>query len=187
MGADASSRLQLTAVRLPVAWEHLGLPSPVSLGGVTLSEGPPGWGWEPVAPEFDSPIETIVPTTLAEAVLEPQVDHVVLMVPDLEAAVGVMATAGAAPRLRTTVRGRSMAFFRVGTVLEMIESPVRQPSLYGIALVTTEPLEVAALRLRALGNDVGDPHDAIQPGRRIMSIRGFEAGLALMSPETAVG
>ncbi len=78
-----------------------------------------------------------------------------------------------------------MAFYRVGTILEVIESPVRNPSLYGIALVTAEPLETAALRLRALGNDVGDPHDAIQPGRRIMTVRGFEAGLALMSPEGA--
>jgi hypothetical protein len=112
-------------------------------------------------------------------------DHVVLMVPDLEQAVAKLGDIGVSPRLRMQVRGRPAAFFRVGPLLEVIESPVRAPALYGVALVTEEPLEVVALRWRSRGRDVSDPRPAIQPGRRIISVRDTEAGLAVMSPDVA--
>jgi hypothetical protein len=107
------------------------------------------------------------------------------MVPDVEEAVITMAEIGLDPRLRMDVKGRPTAFFRVGPVLEVIESPVRGPSLYGVALVAEEPLEVVALRWRSLGREVTDPRDALQPGRRIFTVRATEAGLAVMSPDAA--
>ena len=38
---------------------------------------------------------------------------------------------------------------------------------------------------RARGLDVGDPIPAVQPGRRIFTVKGTEAGLAVMSPDRA--
>jgi hypothetical protein len=84
------------------------------------------------------------------------------------------------------VGGRPAAFFRVGPILEVIESPVRQPAIYGVALTSEESLETVALRWRSLGRDVGDPHRAVQPGRRIMTVRATEVGFAVMSPDRAV-
>jgi hypothetical protein len=84
------------------------------------------------------------------------------------------------------VKGRPRAFYRVGTILEVVESPVRAPALYGVALVTEESLQAVALRWRALGIEVGDIHAAIQPGRRIFSVGAVEAGLAVMSPDRSL-
>jgi hypothetical protein len=112
-------------------------------------------------------------------------DHVVLLVPAIEDAVRELADAAGSPRLRIEVKGRPTAFFRVGPLLEVIQSPVRAPALYGIALVTTEPLEVVTLRWRSRGLDVTDPRPAIQPGRRIFTVKGTAAGLAVMSPDGA--
>jgi hypothetical protein len=72
-------------------------------------------------------------------------------------------------------------------VLEVIESPVRAPSIFGVALATEEPLEVIVLRWRSSGFAVDDPRSAIQPGRRIVTVRGLDAGLAVMTPDRAVG
>ena len=83
------------------------------------------------------------------------------------------------------VRGRPAAFFRVGPILEVIESPVRRAALYGVVLTTEEPLESVVLRWRSMGRDVTDPKPAIQPGRRIFTVRATAAGLAVMSPDRA--
>jgi hypothetical protein len=114
------------------------------------------------------------------------VDHVVLLVPELGDAIGTLGRVGLEPRLRMPVGGRPAAFFRAGPVLEVIESPVRQPSLFGIAITAAEPLEAVALRWRSMGLSVGDIKPAIQPGRRIVTIHDLDAGFAVMSPDTDV-
>lgn len=174
----------LTTLRLPLPWDEFDLPSPLQTSATTLVEGPPAWNWDPSPPEL--PIEHCAPArgTSAEGW---DLDHVVLLVPELETAITALEAIGERPRLRMPVDGRPAAFFRVGPVLEVIESPVRQPSLYGLALTADEPLETIALRWRSLGRDVTDPRDAIQPGRRIMTVRATEAGLAVMSPDRAIG
>ena len=174
---------RLVTLQLPLGLERLGLPSPLAAGPTTLVEGDIAWAWEGAVPGFG--------ITECEAAAGSElegwtIDHVVVLVDDLEAAVAVMAAAGAAPRLRMDVRGRATAFFRVGPVLEVIESPVRAPAVFGVALTTTESLEVVALRWRATDIEVGDPRPAIQPGRRIMTVRGMDCGLAVMSPDRAV-
>lgn len=172
----------LTALRLPLPWNEFDLPSPLQTQATTLIEGDPAWAWSGELPDF--PIDRCgqVPGRAADGW---DLDHVVLLVDDLEAAIRKMAAIGEDPRLRMPVGGRPAAFFRVGPVLEVIESPVRQPSLYGLALTAQEPLETIALRWRSMGRDVTDPKDAIQPGRRIFTVRATEAGFAVMSPDRA--
>ncbi|MBT8197538.1 MAG: hypothetical protein KJP12_01355 [Acidimicrobiia bacterium] len=171
---------RLTTLSLPIAWESLGLPTTPVFGGVTLIDGPVGWGWEPEAPEL--PIAVVEPVT-GTSVEGWGVDHVVVLIDSVDETVETMADIGLTPRLKMEVRGRPAVFFRAGPVIEAITSPVRQSALYGVALVTDEPLETVALRWRSMGHDVGDPGPAIQPGRRILTVRGMEAGLAVMSPD----
>ncbi|MCB1246281.1 MAG: hypothetical protein KDB69_03335, partial [Acidimicrobiia bacterium] len=142
--------------------------------------GDPKWGWSPAAPAF--PIHTMDPPH-AVPVEGFTVDHVVLLVDDLDAAVATIGRAGLEPRLRMPVGGRPAAFFRAGPVLEVIESPVRQAALYGIAVTAVEPLGALALRWRSMDLSVGDVKPAIQPGRRIFSVHDLDAGFAVMSPD----
>lgn len=170
----------LETIQLPIPYETFGLPSPLQTRSTCLVDGPPGWGWDGVGAEFGIPTVTAVIGQPADGW---DLDHVVLLVPDIEAAVAVAQDTLGRPRLQTEVKGRPTAFYRVGPLLEMIQSPVRAPALYGIALVTIEPLEVVTLRWRSRGLDVTDPKPAIQPGRRIITVKGTEAGLAVMSPD----
>ncbi len=170
----------ITALRLPVLWDEFELPNPLQTPSTVLTTGDPAWAWEPAPPGLGVP-DCDVPR--GEPAPGWDVDHVVLLVPDIETATEVIGEAGASPRLRIEVKGRPTAFFRVGPLLEVIESPVRAPSLYGVALVTDTPLEVVALRWRALGREVTDPRPAIQPGRRILTVRSLDAGFAVMSPD----
>jgi hypothetical protein len=172
----------LTAVRLPLPWDEFDLPNPLQTGATALLTGEIAWAWKAATPSFGIGECDEVVGTVAEGW---GLDHVVLLVADLDEAVAEMESVGADPRLRLTVRGRRTAFFRVGPLLEVIESPVRAPALFGVALVTDEPLETVALRWRALGRDVTDPRPALQPGRRIMTVRATEAALAVMSPDRA--
>ncbi len=173
----------LTGLRLPLPWDEFDLPNPLRTRSTVLTTGDTAWAWSGHVPDMG-----IATCDAGEGVAEEgwDLDHVVLLVPDLEGAIGTLAGAGTSPRIRMEVKGRPTAFFRVGPLLEVIQSPVRKPSLYGVALVTEEPLEVVVLRWRSLGREVTDPRPAIQPGRRIFTVRATEAGLAVMSPERAV-
>lgn len=173
----------LTTLSLPIPWSELGFPDPLQTRATALTYGDIGWAWEPERPSF--PVTACVPRG-GEAVPGWDLDHVVLLVPNIEDAVTTLGRIELVPRLRMDVNDRATAFFRVGPILEVIESPVRAASLYGVALVTEEPLEIVALRWRSMGRDVSDPKPAIQPGRRIMTVRDVEAGLAVMTPERQV-
>jgi len=172
----------LTTVQLPIPWDAFGLPNPLQTRSTCLVDGPPGWAWQPTGPDLGIPV---VESRHGETAEGWDLDHVVLLVPDLETAIVELADTAGPPRLRVDVKGRPTAFFRVGPLLEVIQSPVRAPALYGIALVTTEPFEVVTLQWRSRGLDVTDPRPAIQPGRRIFTVKGTEAGLAVMSPDRA--
>lgn len=173
----------ITGIRLPIDWTAFGWPERPSLGGIVMSTGDPQWSWVPAAPAFPVAVDATQEGSDVEAF---SVDHVVLLVPDLDAAVATMGRIGLDPRLRMTISGdRPAAFFRVGTVLEVIEAPVRQTSLYGIALTHDGSLESLALAWRSLGLTIGDVKRAIQPGRRIMTVHDLDAGLAVMSHDGA--
>lgn len=179
--ADVS---RITTLGLPIDWTAFTWPATPSLGGVTLVTDDPRWAWEPAAPAF--PIRTM-DTASGDPIEGFSIDHVVLLVPDLDAAVSTMARIDILPRMRMTIRGgRPAAFFRVGTVLEVIQAPVRAASLYGMAATTDGSLESLALAWKGLGLEVGDITPAVQPGRRIMTVHGLDAGLAVMSADAAV-
>ena len=147
-----------------------------------MIDGSPGWAWEPQGPDLGIPtVEKFVGETAAGWDL----DHVVLLVPAMTDALAEIEKTLGGPRLLTEVKGRPTAFFRCGPLLEVVASPVRAPALYGVALVTTESLEAVVLNWRSRGLDVTDPGPAIQPGRRIFTVRGTSAGLAVMSPDGA--
>jgi hypothetical protein len=125
----------MIGLSLPIPWSEFGFPDPFQTTNTALSFGDIGWSWEPKAPAL--PI-LASDRTVGESITGWDLDHVVLLVPEIEDAVRRLEDIGLAPRLRMEVRGRPTAFFRVGPLLEVIESPVRAPAIYGVALVTEE-------------------------------------------------
>ena len=182
MSTAGTAQSSLVGIRLPIPWEMCGLPNPLATRSTVLTTGDPGWRWSGPPPALGVAGSDQVSGTAATGW---DLDHVVVLVAELDEAVAALVEIGRPPRLRMEVKGRPTAFFRVGTLLEVIQSPVRSAALYGVALVTEEPLEVVALRWRALGLEVTDPRPAIQPGRRIFTVGALEAGLAVMSPDRA--
>ncbi len=174
-------RPTLSALRLPLPWDEFDLPNPLQTRTTTLLTGEHAWAWTHDTPDLGIPTVDDVPHGATAEGWD--LDHVVLLVPDLDELVATMATIGLTPGLRMEVQGRPAAFFRVGPVLEVVESPVRGPAIYGVALVTEEHLETVVLRWRSMGRDVGDPQPALQRGRRIFTVRSVEAGLVVMSPD----
>ncbi len=169
--------MKLLGVRFPISWEAFGFPSTFAARGTVVGEGKVAWAWEGEPPGFG--IGAFDPPP-AEDAPGWEVDHVVLLVPEIERAVARLQEVGAGLRLRMDVRARPTAFFRVGTVLEVIETKVAVPGLYGVALASPEPLEEVAACWRADGHDVSEVRDAIQPGRRIFTVRGLDSGLVVM-------
>ena len=172
----------LTTIRLPLDLTTFGLPARLQDGETCLCEGDPGWAWQPEVPPLGV---SEVPTEYGDSVNGWGIDHVVVLVPDMDEAVATLEPALGRPRLRTSVDDRPTSFYRVGPLLEVIESPVRAPSLFGIALVTEMSLEETAMEWRERGLTVTGPHPAMQPGREIFTVKGTSAGFAVMSPDGA--
>ena len=115
-----------------------------------------------------------------------RVDHVVMLSPDLDRTVGELEAQGFDLRRRregdTPGGSKRQAFFRAGEpILEVVQAPegssvARAPDgparLWGLAFLV-EDMESAAA---TLGYLLGGPRDAVQPGRRIATLRP-EAGL----------
>jgi hypothetical protein len=115
-------------------------------------------------------------------------DHVVAFSPSLERTVAALKAAGLdLRRIRegpTAAGAQRQAFFRLGQpILEVIEHPPGTAAaedreaparFWGLAFVVADLAESA----RALGPRLGEVRDAIQPGRRIATVR-REAGLGL--------
>jgi catechol 2,3-dioxygenase-like lactoylglutathione lyase family enzyme len=118
------------------------------------------------------------------------IDHVVVTTPDLDRTVAALEAAGLqARRVRDAGRGDRairQVFFRLGDpVLEVVGPP--EPSGDGPARFLGLALTVADLdaTATALGQHVGEVKDAVQPGRRIATLRrsaGCTTALAFMSP-----
>lgn len=103
------------------------------------------------------------------------VDHVVAVTADLARTAAALGRAGLDERRRTD----SMAFFAVGpALLELVQRPgADPPSLWGLVLVVDE--------LDRPREHVGAARDAVQPGRRIATVRpgaGLGTAVALMTP-----
>ena len=121
------------------------------------------------------------------------VDHVVMLSPDLDATVAELRGEGFdLCRLRegdTPGGSTRQAFFRAGEpILEVVQAPEGTSAarggaarLWGLAL-TVEDMDAAA---DALGDLLGTPRDAVQPGRRIATVRpeaGLGPAVAFMTP-----
>jgi catechol 2,3-dioxygenase-like lactoylglutathione lyase family enzyme len=124
-----------------------------------------------------------------------RIDHVVLLSPDLDRTVEELRSDGF--ELRRIREGETpggstrQAFFRLGEpVLEVVEAPegtsvARNPEgparLWGIAFLVDDIDAVGA----ALGKLLGTPRDAVQPGRKIATLRpeaGLGPAIAFMTP-----
>lgn len=105
------------------------------------------------------------------------IDHVVALTDDMDRTLATLRAAGLALRRERRAPARQ-AFFNLRTlVLEVVEAQDREPALWG--------LTVAVEDLGALGPPVGEPRDAVQPGRRIATVpraAGLPTALAFMTP-----
>jgi hypothetical protein len=128
------------------------------------------------------------------------VDHLVAMTADLERTVAALEAAGLdLRRIReepTPAGAPRQAFFRLGAViLEVVQEPPEaieraggdHPAFFwGIALAAPD-LDATVARL---GDAVGEPRPAVQPGRRIATLRraaGLAAPVALITPPPPKG
>ena len=177
--ARGGASMKITAVRFPIDWGSFGLPASFLASGVSISTGPRGWAWDGDPPDVGVPL---VAPVEARSVSGLGLDHVVLLVPDLDGLIDSMARAGIEPRKRVIVKERPTAFFLVGALLEVIEEEsVDQSLLWGLSLETSESLDAVVDRWREAGHDVTDPHPAYQEGREIITVRDAGAGLAVMT------
>jgi hypothetical protein len=190
----------------PAAWQDAGFAVDDGgrcwLGDVAVSltpgtgTGVRAWAVEGIDGVVDGlPAIDLPPTEPVDAaVLHPNgttaVDHLVVMTPDLDRTVAALEGAGLeARRVREAESGGRpirQVFFRLGLpVLEVVGPP--QPSgdgparFFGLALTVADLDATAA----ALGDHLGEVKDAVQPGRRIATLRrsaGCTTALAFMSP-----
>ncbi|HEX5365960.1 MAG TPA: hypothetical protein VFW63_04770 [Acidimicrobiales bacterium] len=114
-------------------------------------------------------------------------DHLVVATPDLDRTTAALAAVGLAPRrTREAGGGRLQRFFRVGEVVLEVVGPAAPAGdgpakFWGLAVTVADLDAIVAL----LGDRIGRPHAAVQPGRRIATVRADEAvsvPLAMMSP-----
>ena len=155
-----------------VGWSLRGLPSDGSLHDV---DG---------IPTTRSDAGVAMPAGHANGVLA--IDHVVLLSPDLRRTVESLTTIGIEPRRERDAQlgGRSMrqVFFRAGEVIiEVVGSPETAsegPStLWGITYVVADIDATAAY----FGDRTAPVKDAVQPGRRITTLRHHELGISVRS------
>ena len=127
-------------------------------------------------------------------------DHVVAITPALERTVGVLEGVGLDLRLireePTPAGAPRQAFFRLGsTILEVVQEPAesiegagtdRPAFFWGLAFVAPDLDATVA----ELGDCVSEVRAAVQPGRRIATLRrsaGLALPIALMTPASSSG
>ena len=194
-------RPELDAIVLgdpPHVWQRLGFTvrdgNEVSLGGVRLclgadGDGIVGWSLRGLRRDADldglaaSPSDTPPPDPVEHPLGATGVDHVVALTPDLDRTVGKLTDAGFdLRRVREAGEGSRQAFFVLGPCLLELGGPADgDVRFWGITLVVDD-LDAAAERL---GDRLGPVKDAVQPGRRIATLRreaGVGVPVALMTP-----
>jgi hypothetical protein len=193
--------VQLGAVRLRLAGESAGRGiAGWSLRGISSTEldGLPttlaeGVGESPAAGPGAAEAAAEHPNGIAA------IDHVVAMTPALDRSVQALGDAGLdLRRIReepTPAGAPRQAFFRLGEViLEVVQEPehviasrgnggaARPARLWGLALLAPELDRTIA----ALGEHGGEAREAVQPGRRIATVKrsaGLAVPVALISPK----
>ena len=201
--SDGSHRL--VAIELgdqPAAWRAAGFDvdtrGRLRLGTtevvLTGRGGDPAWAVDGV----DEPIDGLpisaglgAPAVEAVAATHPngisRIDHVVVSTGDSDRTVAAFADAGLSPRRTREVtvgpRPVRQTFCWAGDVIIEIVGPLEPAAeadrsaaaFFGLALVADD-LDATAARL---GDLLGQPRDAVQPGRRIAGLRHREIGISL--------
>jgi hypothetical protein len=163
--------------------------------GAGPGRGLVGWSLrEPATTELDGLATTRSTAGLVEPRRHPngavRIDHVVVVTPDLERTFGALEAAGMKLRrvrdAGTPERPLRQGFFRLGEViLEVVggapdaDGPA---SFWGLVVVVEDIDRVAA----SLGEQLGSVKAAVQPGRRIATVRssaGLGLPVAFMTPE----
>jgi catechol 2,3-dioxygenase-like lactoylglutathione lyase family enzyme len=204
---------ELTLADEPGNWAALGFEvadARCRLGGVNLrftgkqpGVGIAGWALRDAASTDLDGLPTTISTSPAPAAALAQpngaiaIDHVVAASPDLDRSVTAMQAAGLdLRRVReepTPGGAPRQAFFRLGDeILELIQEPeemieraggpAHPVRFWGLALIV-EDLDSTLARL---GEHAGSARPAVQPGRRIATVRrsaGLAVPLALMSAD----
>jgi hypothetical protein len=171
----------------PEAWASLGFSArdgASRVGAVTIVPGADraGWGLEGGAVAGLPAVPVVEVGVVAHPNGAVMVDHIVVATPDLQRTLAALAAAGFDLRRTrdTELGGRPLrqAFYRAGeAVLEVVGPP--EPAGHGPAALWGVTITVADLDALAvaLGDRLGPVHDAVQPGRRIASLRS-SAGIA---------
>lgn len=183
----------------PEAWEALGFAAVdgvVALGGVRLrltasGGGIASWSLRGIEPDADLdglPTAAVSEVPLPEPVSHPvgavALDHLVALTPDFDRTAGKLRAAGLDyRRTRDAGSGFRQAFFVLGPCLLELGGPAEVPEarFWGLTLVVDD-LDAAADRL---GDRLGGIKEAVQPGRRIATVRraaGLGVPVALMTP-----
>jgi hypothetical protein len=202
---------ELTVADAPDSWSALGFAVDgdtcvvgevrIRLAGAEAGKGLAGWSLRNVdAVELDGlPTSRSERPPPGEAPAHPngiaELDHVVAITPALERTVAALEGAGLdLRRIReqpTPAGAPRQAFFRLGpTILEVVQEPPeanerggpdRPAFFWGLAFVAADLDATVA----DLGDAVGEVRAAVQPGRRIATLRrsaGLSVPVALMSP-----
>ena len=167
----------------------------IRLVGRQRATGIVGWSLRGLPHDFRRDELDGIPTTRSTAVPAPNaraehrngvtsVDHVVLLSPDLDRTVASLGAAGAYPRRERDAElgGRPIrqVFFRLGEVIiEVVGTPgsaAPGPStLWGITFAVADIDATAAY----FGDRTAPVKDAVQPGRRITTLRHQEFGMSV--------
>jgi hypothetical protein len=204
---DSGTQLvELTVGSAAGVWEQLGFDiqdGAITLGSTLIRPVGSGGGligWT-VAGLRSAALDGL-PTTVADTAPEPApggahlngalaIDHVVARTPALERTVAALERAGLElRRVRDAGGGVRQGFMWVGdTILELVEAPggaADDPASFWGLVVVVADLDRA---VRIADGAVGEPRDAVQPGRRIATV-GRDAGvglpLAFMTPHVKV-
>jgi len=179
---DGETRLGSTVIRIRGAKGDRGILS-LAIDGVT--ESIDGLTVSPPIPRFHQRITPIHPNFVTH------IDHVVAMSPDMDRTVQALSDAGLGlRRTRLYEAGGTtnrQAFFWLGDViLELAGADdahgVEPAQWWGLAF-TSPDLDASH---ETLGGLLGEPKDAVQPGRRIAGLRTNDIGISVpivfMSP-----
>jgi hypothetical protein len=201
--APSTSRLvDISVGSTPSAWERLGFTlddGAVVVGGTRIRPTGAGGGierWTLAGVQdvaFDG-LATRVVDDVPPAAPPPdhpngaqRIDHVVVRTPSLDRTVAALDDAGLElRRTRDAGGGARQGFLWVGdTIVELVEAPGGDPAapatFWGLVVVVDD-LDRAA---EIAGDALGQVRDAVQPGRRIATVResaGVGLPLALMTP-----
>jgi hypothetical protein len=181
MGDDVTSVLELICGDDPAAWAALGFwrTDVITIGGTTIrltgeGGGLRSWRLRP------APGWVTMPGHRNGA---DEIDHVVLMTDDREASAADLVARGGELRRRAEPPAVPvpMAFVRVGGVIFEVAQGGGPPRLWGVTVVVRDIDRLAGL----LGDRLGPVRAAVQPGRRIATVRpapGLETAVAFMTP-----